>query len=267
MGDDGTTFNVRVYQTEVYKGAEVTTYKVRWKVGARLWKQGFRNAAQADSFRSALLTAARKGEAFSLATGKPTAWERAKADTSWYEFACAYVDMKWKQASAKYRKDIARALTAATPAMLAEARGRPDDAGIRRALMRWGFNTKQRSDPPDDAAEVLDWLARNTAPVSTLIEPATARRMLDLATGTVDGRNAAASTVRRHASSWPTPWTTRSNAAYWRRTRSGCSSGRRPRYPARWTGDPSSTRARRGRCLMPSAPSSPAGHGWSPSSR
>jgi hypothetical protein len=159
MSDDGTTFNVRVYRTEVYKGAGVTTYKVRWKVGGRLWKEGFRNAAQADSFRSSLLTAARKGEAFSLATGRPMAWERAKADISWYEFACAYADMKWKQASAKYRKDIARALTAVTPAMLAEARGRPDDASIRRALVRWGFNTKQRSDPPDDAAQVLDWMA------------------------------------------------------------------------------------------------------------
>jgi integrase len=171
---------------------------VRWKVGGRLWKEGFRNAAQADSFRSALLTAARKGEPFSLATGRPTVWERAKADTSWYEFACAYVDMKWKQASAKYRKDIARALTAVTPAMLAEARGRPDDASIRRALVRWGFNTKQRPDPPDDAAQVLDWVTRNTAPVSTLTEPAAARQMLDLATSTVDGRNAAASTARRH---------------------------------------------------------------------
>src|SRR5450755_936670 len=69
---DGTTYDARVYRTEVYKGSEVTTYKVRWKVGARLWKEGFRNAAQADSFRSALLTAARKGEAFSLATGRPT---------------------------------------------------------------------------------------------------------------------------------------------------------------------------------------------------
>ena len=90
------------------------------------------------------------------------------------------------------------ALTAATPAMLAEARGRPDDASIRRALVRWGFNTKQRPDPPDDAAEVLDWVACNTAPVSTLTEPATARRMLDLATSTVDGKSAAASTARRH---------------------------------------------------------------------
>jgi len=194
----GTTYDARIYQTEVYKGSEVTTYKVRWKVGARLWKQSFRNAAQADSFRSALLTAARKGEAFSLATGRPTAWERERAEITWYEFACAYVDMKWKQASAKYRKDIARALTAATPAMLPEGRGRPDGASIRRALVRWGFNTKQRPDPPAEVAEILAWLARNTAPLSALAEPATARTMLDHATGRLDGKNAAASTARRH---------------------------------------------------------------------
>jgi integrase len=195
---DGTTYDARVYRTEVYKGSEVTTHKVRWKVGGRLWKEGFRTAAQADSFRSALLTAARRGEAFSLTTGRPTAWEREKAATSWYEFACAYADMKWKQASAKYRKDIARALTAATPAMLAEARGRPDDASIRRALTRWGFNTKQRADPPADVAEVLAWIASNSAPLPALAEAAAARRMLDQATGRLDGKNAAASTARRH---------------------------------------------------------------------
>jgi hypothetical protein len=193
-----TTYDARIYQTEIYKGSEVTTYRVRWKVGGKLWREGFRTAAQADSFRSALLTAARKGEAFSLATGKPTAWERSKADTAWYEFACAYVDMKWKQASAKYRKDIARALAAATPALLAEARGRPEDASIRRALVRWGFNTKQRPDPPDDVAEVLAWVARNSAPVSWLAEAATARKVLDQATGRLDGKNAAASTARRN---------------------------------------------------------------------
>ena len=198
MRDDGTTYDARVYRTEVYKGAEVTTYKVRWKVGGRLWKEGFRTAAQADSFRSALLTVARKGEAFSMTTGRPAAWERRKAATTWYEFACAYVDMKWKQASAKYRKDIARALTAATPAVLAEVRGRPDDASIRRALVRWGFNTKQRSDPPEDVAEVLAWVARNSGPVSALAEAVTARRVLVQATGLVDGKNAAASTARRN---------------------------------------------------------------------
>jgi integrase len=196
--NDGTTYDVRIYRTEVYKGVKVTTYRVRWKTGNREWRQGFRTAAQADSFRSALLTAARRGEAFSLATGRPTARVRQKAETSWYEFACRYVDMKWKQASAKYRKDIARALTAATPAMLVEARGAPDHASIRRALVRWGFNTKQRSEPPDDVAGVLAWVARNSAPVSALADAATARRVLVQATGLVDGRNAAASTARRN---------------------------------------------------------------------
>ena len=57
---DGTTYDARVYRTEVYKGKTVTTYHVRWKVGGKLWREGFRTAAQADSFRSALLTAARK---------------------------------------------------------------------------------------------------------------------------------------------------------------------------------------------------------------
>jgi hypothetical protein len=186
--NEAATFDARVYRTEVYKGRRVTTHWVRWKVGARLWKEPFRTAAQADSFRSALLTAARKGEAFSIATGRPVAWERATAETGWYEFACAYADMKWKQASAKYRKDIARALTSATPARLAEARGRPDEASIRRALVRWGFNTKQRADLPTDVAEVLSWVGRNSAPVSALAEAATARRILELATGRVDGK-------------------------------------------------------------------------------
>jgi integrase len=89
-------------------------------------------------------------------------------------------------------------VTAATPAMLAETRGRPDDASIRRALVRWGFNTKQRPYPPAEVAEILAWVAHNTAPPSALAVAATARRMLDRATGRLDGKNAAASTARRH---------------------------------------------------------------------
>jgi integrase len=69
---------------------------------------------------------------------------------------------------------------------------------IRRALVRSGFNTKQRTDPPDDVAEVLVWVARNTAPVSALTAAITARNVLDQATGRLDGRKVAASTARRH---------------------------------------------------------------------
>lgn len=43
-------------------------------------EEGFRNVAQADSFRSALLTATRKDGAFSLATGRPVVREREEGD-------------------------------------------------------------------------------------------------------------------------------------------------------------------------------------------
>jgi hypothetical protein len=206
---DEISYDERVYRTEVYKGSEVTTYRVRWKAGGKLWTEGFRTAAQADSFRSALLTAARKGEAFSLATGRPTAWERKKAETAWYEFACRYVDMKWKQASAKYRKDIARALTAAAPAMLGDGRGQPDDAMIRRALLRYAFNAKQRDEAPADVAEALAWSPG-------IVLPCPRWRSLQLP-GECSIRRPAGSMGRtrpraRHdgiARFWPTPWTMR----------------------------------------------------------
>jgi hypothetical protein len=50
------------------------------------------------------------------------------------------------------RKDIARALTAAAPAMIGDGRGRPDDAAIRRALLGYAFNTRQRDETPADVA-------------------------------------------------------------------------------------------------------------------
>ena len=31
--EEDTTYDVRVYRTEMYKGARVTTHRVRWKVG------------------------------------------------------------------------------------------------------------------------------------------------------------------------------------------------------------------------------------------
>src|SRR5262245_3595849 len=155
------TYDARVYKTQVYQGRRTTTYYVRWRTDHRDWREPFRNSAQADSFRSALLSAARSGEAFDMETGKPASWGRDSSNVSWYDFACAYVDMKWKDASATYRHDIAYALTSATPAMYESTRGMPDEALLRKALFRWAFNTKQRKSPPDDVAEALNWVARN----------------------------------------------------------------------------------------------------------
>ena len=150
-----TTYDVRIYKTEVYRGSRVTTHKVRWKTSDKTWKRPFRTAAQADVFRAELLAAARKGEAFSLTTGEPVSWQRNQPGTTWYEFACAYVDSKWESASAKYRRAIAQALASATMAMLTGDPSMPESQVLRSALVNWGFNTKQRSMAPGELGDAL----------------------------------------------------------------------------------------------------------------
>jgi integrase len=192
------TFEVRVYKTSVYRGQRGNTYKVRWRVARSTHSKVFPLATQAEAFRSELISATRKGEAFSPHTGEPASWARAKrAQLSWYDFACSYVDMKWHHASAKYRQDIARALTAATPALIL-GQGPASDRELRSALNLYGFNTKRREDAPHEVAARLGWLSANTHPVQQLTQPGVARRTLDLATSLLDGRRAAPDTVRKH---------------------------------------------------------------------
>ncbi|GAA2870469.1 tyrosine-type recombinase/integrase [Streptosporangium fragile] len=196
-----TTYNVRVYKTEVRrnKDGKVTSYRVLWQTDGKTWKKPFPKEAQADAYRSSLVMAARDGEAFSLSTGEPVSWKRAKnAEMSWYDFACKFVDMKWKASSATYRQDIARALTAATPAMFSSGQGKPTDKELRHALKRWAFNTKQREEAAGDVATALRWLAANTKPVSALADTETVRSLLDTATTRLDGKRAATSTVLRN---------------------------------------------------------------------
>ena len=194
---DNITYNVRIWKTEVYKGAKVTTYRVRWKTGdAPPWKEPFRNSAQAESFRSALVTAARNGEAFRIDTGRPVSWGRQDNSMSWYDFCVLYVDMKWKHSAAKRRATIAWTLVTVMPPMIATPKGTPDPKAMRRALRQWAFNTNRRSESPEDAATILKWLSRNTKPVSALSDLDVMRSVLDAAGTLLDGRPASAWTAQ-----------------------------------------------------------------------
>jgi hypothetical protein len=201
--DDGTTYDVRVYRTEVYKGTKVTTYKVRWKTAHRLWKEGFRNAALADSFRSSLLAAARKGEAFSLSTGRPVSWKRHESGLTWYALTLDYTAAKWPYAAPNHRKSIAEALTDATEAMLASDQSAYPAADIRRALRTWAFSGRLRGagEPPADLAAVVRWLHSATLPAADLSRPGTGaarcRALLNRISRKQDGTAAAANTANR----------------------------------------------------------------------
>lgn len=82
-----TSYDVRVWKIEIYKGARATTYTVRWSVAGRPWRTPFRTKALADAFRSELLRSARRGEAFLVETGRPLSIDRAERQVNWLEFA------------------------------------------------------------------------------------------------------------------------------------------------------------------------------------
>ena len=69
-----TSYDVRIYRTEVYEGKRVTSYRVPWKVGGRRFNKTFRNSTQAKNFKSALRSAASRGEAFYVNSGGRSLW-------------------------------------------------------------------------------------------------------------------------------------------------------------------------------------------------
>ncbi|QUQ71177.1 hypothetical protein [Kutzneria sp. CA-103260] len=163
------------------------------------FKEPFKTSALAESFRSDLVSAARKGEAFDVVSGLPVSMQRANNTMSWYEFACAFVDMKWPRVAATTRRTHAEALTVVAPFMFITTKGKPDDKVIRSALCRWGFNTNKRDseDCPANVRVVLRWVERNSLPVSALAKPEVLRSLLDGLTVRLDGKPAAPSVVSR----------------------------------------------------------------------
>ncbi|GAA2599107.1 tyrosine-type recombinase/integrase [Dactylosporangium fulvum] len=194
-----TTYDVRIWKTTVYEGKRGSTYYVRWTVAGRQWKEPFKGSALAEGFRSDLVAASRKGEAFDIESGLPVSMRRASREMSWYQFACAFVDMKWPRVAATTRRTHAEALTAVTTSMFTTERGKPDDKLIRLALSRWGFNTVRRNAEscPAEVKAALRWIENHTRQVSTLGKPEVLRPMLDGLTVRLDGKPAAPSVVSR----------------------------------------------------------------------
>ncbi|MEV6811806.1 integrase [Micromonospora sp. NPDC051296] len=194
-----TSYDVRIWSTQTYEGQRGNTYRVRWRVAGRQHKVVFKTKALAESFRSELITATRKGEAFGIETGRPLSMRPTAAVSSWYDLACSFADMKWPHVAATTRRTHAEALTALTVLMLTGARGRPDAKLLRYALGRWAFNTPRREadDVPEEVRAALNWVKRNTRDVASLGRPEILRPVLDGLTVRLDGAPAAPSVISR----------------------------------------------------------------------
>src|SRR5450759_2578023 len=192
------TYDVKIWTTRVYKGKRGNRYIVRWEVANKERARTHTTKKLAESFRSSLISAARQGFAFDVATGQPENMARQLATVTWYEHAMAFVDMKWTRASPRHRKSIAEALATVTPALVSTDRGTPSPEMIRHTLYQWSFNTAARSTLPDEEMVKVDaWLRANSLPLAQLSQSALVRSSLDLLALRLDGKPAAHTTVAR----------------------------------------------------------------------
>lgn len=194
-----TSYDVRIWKIEIYSGARTTTHTVKWSVAGQRWREPYKTAAHADAFRSELVSAARRGEAFSVDTGRPQSMERAQRRVAWLPFAQDYVAMKWPDLAPNSRRNTARALTTATLALVVGERGRPTDEMMRKALTAWAFNrrTSATDEPSDEIRRTLAWLEHNTREVADLAQAGVVRTVLAALGRTADGSPASAATVQR----------------------------------------------------------------------
>lgn len=192
-----TSHDVRVFTTETYAGKRKTTYRVRWSVERKKFGKQFATSALADSFRSKLVVATRRGEDFDTKSGLPSSLAKdEKPQSSWYKFACKYADMKWPDSSPRYRKSLAESLTRITIAMLQDDTTLSNDKELRRHLMQAFNKTARESGLPEQTVEVLNEIDQQTRQVSELAQPEILRstlRSLDL---NLDGKRASANTIR-----------------------------------------------------------------------
>jgi integrase len=194
-----TTYDVRVWKIEQVKTKTGASHKVVWLVAGRRWKKSFKTAAAADGFRSEIVSAQRRGEAFDVQSGEPVSKVRARIEAvTWYAFALRYVDQKWPTASGTYRRGIAEALTAATMAMLPAVEDPVEARAVRSALTYWAFNRRPGSaERPADVVRRLAWVADRSPRLQELAQPAVVRRTLDAMALTLAGKAAAATTINR----------------------------------------------------------------------
>ncbi|WP_372407730.1 site-specific integrase [Streptomyces luteireticuli] len=194
----GTTYNVKFWKTAVYKGKRGTTYTVRWTLDGQEWREPLGTRAQADAFRSELVSAARRGEPFSIATGRPVSHQSKASTTNWYDFAVQFADYQWHRTAGNSRKNTAKALMATTIALLrtSPAAFRPVD--VRTALREYAFNTKRRGEAPPEVATILRWVERNSLTMAAWEDPVKVDEVLRAVDTRLDGRRAAASSVKRN---------------------------------------------------------------------
>ncbi|MFD5860955.1 tyrosine-type recombinase/integrase [Streptomyces chartreusis] len=203
----GYSLDIRLWKvTKVDRKAR--PYQLRWVVGGKVSSATFATSALAESRRSELRQAMRRGEAFEIASGQPESEVRAAAEAAatsvepepvlrWFEFCRKYVAGRWRTSAAKSREGMADALAAVALAMVKRGEGRPEDTDLRLAF-RWGIvPANAEEDAPAELKAAYDWVTTADRPVVDLADADVFEDVLYRLSYLLDGTPAAGDTYRR----------------------------------------------------------------------
>jgi integrase len=191
------TYDVRFWDIKVLKNGK-RRYGIRWITGPKRHSRYYETKALANSRRSELMQAARRGEAFDIESGLPASDLRQYDKVSFVEFAQSYMDMKWSTAAATTRGSLVEALATAGAAFVRDTLGQPDVRELRRALTAHILPPTTRDTELSQAERrTVDWLLRHSRPLADLTEPAAVREVLDALAAKLDGTTVAATVYRR----------------------------------------------------------------------
>jgi len=119
------SFNVKIWAATTGTSVKSTASIVRWSVDAKETSKSFRNAAQADSFRSGLVTASRTGAPFDPVTLLPVGHGPAIRKTC-PELARELNTADWNESAGTSRRTLAENLSALLCFLVPAARLPPD---------------------------------------------------------------------------------------------------------------------------------------------
>lgn len=195
------SYQVRIWVIKTAKNRR-RSYGVRWIVEGEEKSEWFLSKNQAENYRSELVQAVRRGEAFDTLTGLPESKLRSQRAGTWFDHAQAYAFQGWAGSAAKTRSTVADCLASATRTLVIDQRGAPGPAVLHRALATWAFNkTRMRSqEPPDEIAAALAWLVRKSIPLRDAADPVILRRALDGMAVNLDGNPAKPKSIKRRHS-------------------------------------------------------------------
>ncbi|MCD9144350.1 tyrosine-type recombinase/integrase [Streptomyces albireticuli] len=195
--------DVRVWKISKVKSKKAP-YQLRWTVAGKVKSCSFTTVALAESRRSELWQAMRRGEGFDVDTGLPeselraaVAKANAKPDPNWWEFSREYMGVRWRSTAAKTREGLADSLATVAIAMAGEGAKAPEPEEVRLAV-RWAVVPAHRGEePPPELYPACSWLSTRSLSLSALTEPRVLRDVHYRLAFKLDDAPAAAETYKR----------------------------------------------------------------------